>query len=98
MFWFKRCPRCSGDLCVEWDRYGQFITCVQCGLSKDVTERDGGLLEMSAGPAPAPVVPRMEAGRQRRLSHGGRHFGGTFVLPPGEGFAFPGGTRAESAS
>jgi hypothetical protein len=88
MFWFKRCPRCTGDLYVDWDWHGRFITCVQCGLSKDVTERDGGLLEMPAGPAPAPVVPRTEVGLQRRLSHGGRH--------SERSFAFPGGPRAES--
>jgi hypothetical protein len=90
MFWFKRCPRCSGDLYVEWDRYGPFITCVQCGLSKDVTERDKGLLAMSVGPAPAPVVRRTEVGRQRRLSHGGRH--------SERAFAFPGGPSPESAA
>ena len=39
MFWFKRCPRCSGDLFEESDRYGCFITCMQCGFSKDTTEK-----------------------------------------------------------
>jgi hypothetical protein len=39
MFWFKRCPRCSGDLFEETDQYGSFITCMQCGFSKDIFEK-----------------------------------------------------------
>ena len=37
MFWIKRCPRCSGDLFGDRDQYGLFVTCIQCGFSKDAT-------------------------------------------------------------
>jgi hypothetical protein len=30
MFWFKACPRCSGDLAEGTDIYGSYIACVQC--------------------------------------------------------------------
>ncbi len=30
-YWLKECPRCGGDLHKEWDVYGRFIACVQCG-------------------------------------------------------------------
>jgi uncharacterized Zn finger protein len=31
MFFFKSCPRCSGDRVLEQDRYGSYLTCVACG-------------------------------------------------------------------
>ena len=36
MFYFKACPKCSGDLHLDKDQYGSFIECVQCGLVRDV--------------------------------------------------------------
>ncbi len=30
-YWLKECPRCGGDLHEEWDLYGRFIACLQCG-------------------------------------------------------------------
>ena len=30
-YWLKECPRCRGDLHEEWDIYGRFIACIQCG-------------------------------------------------------------------
>ncbi|MDA1218811.1 MAG: hypothetical protein O2909_05150 [Chloroflexi bacterium] len=78
MFWLKRCPRCSGDLFEQDDQYGIFVTCMQCGFSKDVHDKlvDPGVVSLE--PVPAPVVPKSEAGKRRRLSHGGRHFSRTF--------------------
>ena len=78
MFWFKRCPRCAGDLYEDNDQFGQFVTCVQCGFSKDIAEKmaDPGVINLE--PVPAPVVPKEENGKKRRLSHGGRHFSRTF--------------------
>ena len=73
MFWFKQCPRCSGDLYHSQDWYGPFITCLQCGLNKDVMGLPVDLKELSFEPIPAPAVPKSESGKQRRLSHGGRH-------------------------
>ncbi len=30
-YWMKVCPRCAGDLREEFDIYGRYISCVQCG-------------------------------------------------------------------
>ena len=77
MFWFKGCPRCSGDLFKDHDQYGIFLSCVQCGFSKDVAIQGDNLMVISADPVPPPVVPPSDGGKRRRLSHGGRHFGKT---------------------
>ena len=73
MFWFKQCPRCCGDLYETRDWFGPFITCLQCGMNKDVTGLPVDLKELSFEPIPAPTVPKSETGKQRRMSHGGRH-------------------------
>jgi hypothetical protein len=86
MFWFKRCPRCSGDLYEETDLYGKFITCMQCGFSKDVSEKLADPSSISVDPTPAPVVPKFQGGKRRRLSHGGRHFSRTFNRANGPDF------------
>ncbi len=31
MIWLQACPRCRGDLVPESDRYGPFVSCIQCG-------------------------------------------------------------------
>lgn len=31
MLWFKRCPKCEGDLYLDRDMYGPFVACLQCG-------------------------------------------------------------------
>ncbi len=31
MLWTKKCSRCSGDLHMDSDMYGQYIDCLQCG-------------------------------------------------------------------
>ena len=36
MFLLKQCPRCNGDLSTDRDQYGQFISCLQCGLCEDI--------------------------------------------------------------
>ena len=80
MFWLKECPRCSGDLYKDHDQYGSFVTCMQCGLTRDVSRRVGGTLEISAEPALAPTLPKWEGGKRRRISHGGRHVARTFTF------------------
>jgi len=37
MVWMKTCPRCRGDLALDYDLDGAFIGCIQCGavLSKE---------------------------------------------------------------
>ena len=77
MFWFKRCPRCTGDLYEDRDVYGPFITCVQCGFSRDIPNKSASLLLISAAPVPVPAVAKEEGGKRRRISHGGRHFAKT---------------------
>ena len=74
MFWLKGCPRCSGDLYRDRDQYGHFVTCAQCGFSKDVPQDTTRLMKITAEPVCAPSVPQIETGKRRRLSHGGRHF------------------------
>ena len=73
MFWFKQCPRCSGDLVVESDHYGTFVSCMQCGMCKDVVSAQVDPSKISLEPVPVPVVPQSEEGIRRRMSHGGRH-------------------------
>lgn len=58
MYWFKSCPRCSGDLCLEQDHYGKFKTCLQCGYLKEIKDRSGN-------PLPAAAVMPFK-GRTRR--------------------------------
>ncbi len=73
MYWFKQCPRCSGDLVVENDQYGIFVSCMQCGMCKDVASEQIDPSQISLEPVPAPTVPQPESGTRRRMSHGGRH-------------------------
>ncbi len=69
---------------MDRDQYGPYITCIQCGFSRDVPNSSQGPTVISAEPVPAPVVLREEGGRRRRISHGGRHFAKTveFDLDP----------------
>ena len=36
MMWFKSCPKCQGDLYLDRDLHGFFISCLHCGLLRDV--------------------------------------------------------------
>ena len=33
---FNACPKCSGDLELRRDIYGIFLSCLQCGLQRDL--------------------------------------------------------------
>ena len=79
MFWFKLCPRCSGDLVEDRDQYGTYVSCMQCGFNRDVPSSSVGTLVLSAEPLPAPVAPLSDGIKRRRISHGGRHFAKTFA-------------------
>jgi hypothetical protein len=35
MMWLGACPRCRGDLHLELDHFGEFISCLQCGTILD---------------------------------------------------------------
>ncbi len=44
MIWFKKCPRCSGDLVHGSDLHGEFVSCMQCGgILNEQQERALGL-------------------------------------------------------
>ena len=32
----RRCPRCSGNLFMEHDKYGYYVACIQCGADYPV--------------------------------------------------------------
>lgn len=36
MYWLKQCPKCNGDLTTGRDQYGEYMSCMQCGLCKDI--------------------------------------------------------------
>lgn len=42
MLWLKSCRRCNGDLFLDWDGYGYFISCLQCGFLSDLSTMDSG--------------------------------------------------------
>jgi hypothetical protein len=65
MIWSKACPRCNGDLVMESDRWGRYITCVGCGFtrfrlitsetlrrSREASILDFPIRRTSAGPSP----------------------------------------------
>ena len=31
MYWLKGCNKCGGDLYLEKDRFGSYVSCLQCG-------------------------------------------------------------------
>jgi hypothetical protein len=38
MFWLKSCPRCNGDLYEGKDKYGRYVSCLQCGYHRSKTQ------------------------------------------------------------
>jgi hypothetical protein len=40
MMWLGSCPRCRGDLHLELDHFGEFISCLQCGAILDESQED----------------------------------------------------------
>ena len=73
MFWLKACPRCCGDLYVDNDQYGSFISCLQCGLNRQVCSEPGEPLLIAAEPSLPIPLPQWQGSKRRRLSRGGRH-------------------------
>ncbi len=41
MMYLKACTKCSGDLTLEQDSYGDFLKCMQCGKLTEVNENGG---------------------------------------------------------
>ena len=58
---FNACPKCRGDLQVRRDTYGMFVSCLQCGLQRDL---DAPLPAVS--PAHAPAAATAAAHQPRR--------------------------------
>ncbi len=46
-YWLKGCLRCGGDLQEEWDVYGHYISCLQCGYILSQAQ-EMGLLTIAA--------------------------------------------------
>lgn len=90
MFWLKGCPRCSGNLYSDCDQFGTFVACLQCSLNRDMSNKQGASLVVSAEPTPIPVSAESMGPKRQRISHGGRHFARTF--------AFGQDTQAQSAA
>ena len=82
MFWLKGCRRCSGDLYVDQDQYGSFVSCLLCGLNRELANQPGEALRLVAEPSlPAPLPQwHMDGTTRRRVSHGGRHFAKPLTL------------------
>ena len=80
MFWLKRCPRCSGDLYGDRDQYGAYVSCLQCGLTRDVLSNVGEPVILGAEPQVTIPLVQEEGEKRRRISHGGRHFARTFAF------------------
>ena len=76
MFWLKGCPRCCGDLYVDQDQYGSFVSCLQCGLNRELASQPGEPLQLTTDPSLPAQLPQWHGDdtRRRRVSHGGRHF------------------------
>lgn len=36
MMKLKSCPRCRGDVIVDWDHHGGYEQCLQCGYQHDL--------------------------------------------------------------
>lgn len=49
MMWLGACPRCRGDLFLQSDLFGEFVSCLQCGtILNESQEGSIRLLDISA--------------------------------------------------
>jgi DNA-directed RNA polymerase subunit M/transcription elongation factor TFIIS len=39
MMWLKSCPKCRGDLVLDSDFYGHYVSCIRCGALLDKREQ-----------------------------------------------------------
>ena len=58
MVHFKACPRCTGDLYLEEDTAGEYLTCVRCGY---VTYPQNELKRTAMFPEEPPAVAGVAA-------------------------------------
>lgn len=55
MMWLKACPRCRGDLFLDGDAYGEFVSCIQCGHMLDKTQ-ENSLIRATAENPPREIA------------------------------------------
>jgi hypothetical protein len=72
----KACRRCSGDLYLERDVFGSYVTCIQCGFLLDQEATDAMLARMAntsaatnSTPPAEPVKPEEETLARRLFPH-----------------------------
>lgn len=53
---FNACPKCRGDLELRRDVYGMFVSCLQCGLQRDLDAPVAGVEFDKGKPAAAPAT------------------------------------------
>ena len=56
MYFLKQCPRCNGDLTTDSDQYGDFISCLQCGMCQDVVTDTSGPSAVGLRSTKSPVA------------------------------------------
>lgn len=53
MMLLRACPRCQGGLSLDSDIYGRYVSCLQCGFVRDVTEIEAqGKAKLDLGKEP----------------------------------------------
>lgn len=69
--WLRACPRCGGDLVSDYDRYGRFVSCIQCGCVLSESQ-EGALMALCAvGPTarmPVGALGNAEQNARRRAA------------------------------
>jgi len=65
MLWLKACPRCSGDLFLDYDQYGWYKACLQCGHFVDEKDEKSTVAVASKEAEDRQVVAVGGKGRRR---------------------------------
>ncbi len=53
---FNACPKCHGDLELRRDIYGMYVSCIQCGLQRDLDAPIPAAAAARHEPATAPAA------------------------------------------
>jgi hypothetical protein len=56
MIYFKSCARCKGDVFLDKDWYGEYLKCLQCGHTRDLSTPQALLQPMTVPVESEPVV------------------------------------------
>jgi len=65
MYFLKQCPRCNGDLVAGSDQYGDYVSCLQCGLCEDIPVMASGSPIVHTGTARSSRTAALEDARYR---------------------------------